>query len=345
MTDRPTEGFRTAGGMPDSLVAWGWYVDGVRQDADDLAAATARAHEGEGFVWMGLKDPDDADMEQFARSFRLHPLAIEDAVEGHPRSKLEVFGDTLFTVISTVDYVEHETITETSEIVTTGQIMVFVGPHFVLTVRRGATTHLTALRARMEAEPDRLARGPHVVLYAVLDRVVDDYARVVDEFENDIDAIEADVFSSQDGGEVGRVYQIKRELIEFRRAVVPLAQPLGLLATQSFPVIPESAQAYFREVADHHLAAREAIVSFDDMLTNIMQASIAQVSLKDNQDMRKISAAVAILAVPTTLGAVWGMNFEHMPELRLRYGYAGALLAMVLAMAVTYVFFRRRNWL
>lgn len=334
-----------SGALPDSLVAWGWYVDGVRMEGADLAAATDRARAGEGFVWMGLKDPTDADMSGFARSFDLHPLAIEDAVQGHPRSKLDVFDDTVFTVMSTVDYVEHATLTDTSEIVTTGQIMLFLGPHFVLTVRRGEASPLRTLRARLEAEPERLAQGPHIVLHAVLDLVVDDYLRVVDAFENDIDEIEADVFGSQDGGEVGRVYQIKRELIEFRRAVVPLGQPLSRLATGSFTTVPESARAYFREVADHHLGAREAIVSFDDMLTNIMQASLARVSLKDNQDMRKISAAVAILAVPTTLGAVWGMNFQYMPELHAHYGYAAALIVMLAAMGATFLFFRRRNWL
>ena len=331
--------------LPDSLVAWGWYVDGARMAGDDLELATARATDGEGFVWMGLKDPTDADMEQFARSFQLHPLAIEDAVEGHTRSKLEVFDDTLFTVISTVAYLEHAAVTPSSEIVTTGQIMVFLGPNFVLTVRRGSATPLHALRARLQLEPQRLAEGPHIVLYAVLDHVVDDYMQVVDEFENDIDRIEADVFGSQDGGEVDRVYQIKSELIEFRRAVVPLGQPLSQLAQRNFANIPDDARAYFREVADHHLEAREAIISFDDMLTNIMQASLARVTLEDNQDMRKISAAVAILAVPTTLGAVWGMNFTYMPELHARYGYAAALVIMVVAMILTYLFFRRRNWL
>ncbi len=329
---------------PDSLVAWGWYVNGRRQDTDDLATASHRARHGEGFVWMGLHDPTDADMAEFARGFRLHPLAIEDAVEGHTRSKLERFDDTLFAVVSTVAYVEHEEITESSEIVSTGQIMVFLGPHFVLTVRRGENTPLRSLRQDLEADPDKLAEGAHMVLYKVLDAVVDDYNQVVEEFETDVDDIEEDVFS-EDGNHIERLYQIKRQLIEFRRAVAPLAVPLNQLALRNYETIPESAKAYFREVADHHLEAREAIGSFDDVLTNIMQASIARVSLSDNRDMRKISAYLAILVWPTTVGAVYGMNFINMPELRLHYGYFFALLLMAVLMLVTGWFFRRRRWL
>lgn len=330
---------------PDSLVAWGWYVEGLRMEVDDLDVASSRAAAGEGFVWLGLHDPTDADMAEFARRFDLHPLAIEDAVEGHTRSKLELFDDTLFAVISTVAYVDHDAVTETSEIVSTGQIMVFVGPNFVMTVRRGQNTPLRTLRSKLEAQPERLAEGPATVLYSVLDRVVDDYMRVVSEFDTDIDEIEADVFGDQDGHEIDRVYQLKRELIEFKRAVVPLGQPLNQLALRSFPTIPEEARAYFREVADHHLEAREAIASFDDMLSNIMQASMARVSLDENADMRKISAAVAILAVPTTIGAVYGMNFDYMPELHTHYGYFFVLAAMATAMLITYGFFRRRHWL
>ena len=330
---------------PDSLVAWGWYVDGVRMPGDDLSAATNRARAGEGFVWLGLHNPTDADMAEFARSFHLHPLAIEDAVEGHTRSKLELFDDTLFAVISTVAYVDHVAVTESSEIVSTGQIMIFVGPNFVMTVRRGENTPLRTLRARLEAEPERLAEGPHIVLYAVLDRIVDEYVRVVHEFETDIDEIEEDVFAQQSQGQINRLYQLKRELIEFKRAVVPLSTPLAALATREFPTIPADARPYFREVADHHTEARESVTSFDEVLTTFMQALLARMSVEDNRDMRKISAAVAILAVPTTLGAVYGMNFANMPELGTHYGYFVVLAVMLAGMILAYWFFRKNRWL
>lgn len=329
----------------DSVVAWGWYVDGVKQACTDLGFASDRAKVGEGFVWLGLKDPTDEDMSKFAKQFDLHELAIEDAIEGHTRSKLEVFDDDVFAVVSTVAYVDHESVTESSEVVATGQIMVFVCPNYALTVRRGDHAALSGLRARLEADPERLSLGPASVLYGVLDVVVDDYNRVVREFENDVDEIEEAVFSRQGTREIDRVYQLKRELIEFKRSVVPLTSPLAALSTRTFPNIPEDARAYFREVADHHTEAREAIASFDEVLTSLLQAGLARASVEDNQDMRKISAVVAILAVPTTIGAVYGMNFVNMPELEWTYAYPVVLVLMFATMLGTYVFFHRKGWL
>lgn len=330
---------------PDSVVAWGWYVDGERQDVTDLHVAVERALVGDGFVWMGLKDPTNEDLAQFARRFHLHPLAIEDAVEGHTRSKLEVFGDTVFTVVSTVAYVEHEELTDTSEVVSTGQIMTFLGENFIMTVRRGEQSPLRDLRADLEERPDFLRRGPHVVLYSVLDRVVDDYMRVVADIEQDVDDLEEVVFAPRGTLKLTQVYQLKREVIEFRRAVSPLSLPLSILSSRAMPFIPEESRAYFREVADHHTEAREAVNSFDEVLTNLLQAGLARLSVKDNQDMRKISAAVAILAVPTLVGATYGMNFEYMPELGYRYGYFITLGVMAVIMTVLFVVFRKNKWL
>ena len=330
---------------PDSVVAWAWYVDGQRQHDVELAQAVSRASAGDGFVWLGMKDPTDDDLAGFAHQFNLHPLAIEDAVEGHTRSKLELFEDTLFMVVSTVAYVEHDQLTDTSEVVSTGQIMVFMGTNFILTVRRGEQSPLKNLRADLEGRPEFLAQGPHVVLYAVLDTVIDDYQQVVADIEEDLDEIEESVFAPGGTMELDKVYQLKREVIEFRRSVSPLALPLSNLASRDFFGIPEESRAYFREVADHHTEAREAVASFDEVLTNLLQAGLARASVKDNQDMRKISAAVAILAVPTTLGAIYGMNFTHMPELGTRYGYYVVLGVMATIMVVLYVIFRRLKWL
>jgi len=330
---------------PDSVVAWGWYVDGQRQDCDDLGFATDRAGVGDGFVWLGLKDPTDEDMAGFARRFNLHPLAIEDAVEGHTRSKLEVFDDTLFMVVTTVAYVDHETLSEAAEVVSTGQIMVFIGEHFVLTVRRGEQSPLANLRESLERDPAALARGPHVVLYALLDLVVDSYSEVVTDIEEDVDEIEEDVFGPGGGLEMDKVYQLKREVIEFRRCVSPLGLPLQNLASREFPGIPPESRAYFREVSDHHTEAKEQVSSFDEVLTNLLQAGLARAANKDNQDMRKISAALAILAVPTTVGADYGMNFANMPELNTRYGYFVVLGAMAILMTIIFIIFRRLKWL
>ena len=328
-----------------SIVAWAWYVDGIRRPVENLTTAARLAQDGEGFVWLGLKDPHDTDLQALASQFALHPLAIEDAVFGHTRSKLEMFGDDLFMVISTVAYVDHESLTETSEIVTTGQVMIFLGDHFVITVRRGEHAALSALRRALEADPQRLARGPSEVLYAITDKIIDDYLDVVAEIDTDVDEIESAVFARGGSHEVDRVYQLKRELIEFKRCVLPLGAPLLRLATRELPVIPPQAKAYFRDLADHHTQAREAVASFDEVLSSILQAGLARASVADNEDMRKISAWVAIVAVPTMVAGVYGMNFDYMPELHWRYGYFGVLGLIFTVMIGLYAGFKRNRWL
>jgi magnesium transporter len=330
---------------PDSIIAWAWYVNGVRKPAEDLSVAARLANAGEGFVWLGLKDPRDEDLMVLASQFDLHPLAIEDAAHGHTRSKLEMFGDDLFMVISTVSYVEHDELTDTSEVVATGQVMVFLGEHFVITVRRGEHAQLSSLRRTMEADPARLARGPSEVLYAIADKIIDDYLDVVAEIEKDIDEIESLVFARHVGRDVDRVYQLKRELIEFKRCVMPLGAPLLRLATRELPVIPPQAKAYFRELADHHTEAREAVASFDEVLSSILQAGLARASVADNEDMRKISGWVAIVVVPTLVAGIYGMNFDNMPELHWRYGYFIVLGVTLLIMISLYLGFKRNKWL
>ena len=344
--NRPTAVIPLPSPAPSSIIAWAWYVDGVRKPAEDLSVAARLANAGEGFVWLGLKDPMDEDLMALASQFDLHPLAVEDAIHGHTRSKLEMFGDDLFMVISTVAYVEHEELTDTSEIVATGQVMVFLGEHFVITVRRGEHAQLSTLRRTLEADPARLARGPSEVLYAIADKIIDDYLAVVAEIEKDIDEIESLVFARHTKREeVERVYQLKRELIEFKRCVMPLGAPLLRLATRELPVIPPEAKAYFRELADNHTDAREAVAAFDEVLTSILQAGLARASVADNEDMRKISGWVAIVVVPTLVAGIYGMNFDNMPELRWQYGYFVVLGLMLLIMISLYLGFKRNKWL
>ncbi len=196
--------------------------------------------------------------------------------------------------------------------------MVFLSKHFVITVRKGEHAQLSELRHKMEADPERLAQGPSTVLYAILDKIIDDYMDVTRDFEEDIDQVETLVFSKQGEHEVERVYQLKRELIEFKRAVVPLPQPLQRLATRDYSMIPHESRAYFRELSDHHTEAAEAVASFDEVLSSILTAGLARASVADNVDMRRISAWVAIVAVPTFLAGVWGMNFTNMPDTQLQ---------------------------
>lgn len=327
-------------------VGWHWFVAGVRQDSDDLLAAARAAQAGEGFLWCGLRDPDDAMMAAFTELLGLHELAAEDAVEGHTRSKLEVFDEALFMVISTVDYVPHESLADTSEIVSTGQVMVYLGPWFVLTARHGGKAFMNTLRHDLEADPESLAEGPWRVLYQVLDRVIDSFTETTAEFESDVEEIEDAIFAPGTRPDVDRVYNLKRELIEFKRCVFPLAGPLQRLQLgQRVPNIPEASWAYFREVSDHLVATKESTMALDEVLGTMIQAALARISLEDNQDMRRISAAVAMFVVPTLIGSIYGMNFENMPELHSPWGYYGALGAMVGSILLLALFFRRKGWL
>ena len=330
---------------PESVVAWSHYRDGVATNCTDLTEAARLAAADDGFVWLGLADPTNEDMVRLGKEFNLHPLAIEDAVEGHTRSKLESFSGTLFVVISTIAYIDHDRDQIESEIVSTGQVMVFVGKNFVMTVRRGRHSQLSAMRAQLEAKPERLSKGPHEVLYAVLDKLIDDYLLVVQAFEDDVEEVESAVFGRPSTHDIDRVYNIKRELIEFKKAVFPLSMPLQSLATRDYDVVPTEAKAYFRELSDHHTIAKESIQSFDEVLTSLLSASLARASFADGRDMRKISALVSLVAVPTMIAGIYGMNFDHMPELHFRYGYHASLVLMGLSMIGLVIYFRRKGWL
>lgn len=324
------------------------YQGGTRQDGcAEVEEALRRVRKaGSGFVWIGLHEPDASELAGLAELFGLHPLAVEDAVHAHQRPKVERYDDTLFSVFKTVRYVEHEELTANSEVVETGELMAFTGEDFVITIRHGGRGTLGPVREELEASPEKLARGPVAVLHAMVDHVVDDYVAVTDAVQNDIDAVETAVFSESGGrGDAGRIYQLKRELLELRRAVAPLGRPLEQLATQPIPVIPADFRAYFRDVADHLTRATEQIGAYDNLLDSILQAHLAQVTVAQNEDMRKITAWAAIVAVPTMVCGVYGMNFDHMPELRWTYGYPLVLGVMAVACFVIHRGFRRNGWL
>ncbi|WP_434600489.1 magnesium and cobalt transport protein CorA [Streptomyces sp. A5-4] len=325
------------------------FEQGVRRARDcpaPEAVRQVREYGGKGFVWIGLHEPDAEELAGLADLFGLHPLAVKDALSTHPRPKLERYDDTLFAVFKTVRYVDHEELTATSEVVDTGELMVFTGPDFVITVRHGRGGSLGPLREALEAAPDLLAQGPAAVLHAVADHVVDEYALVTDAVQHDIDTVENAVFSVDAGrGDVGRVYQFKRELLELRRAVTPLARPLHALATRPVPPVGPDLQPYFRDVADHLDRTIEQITSFDGLLDSILQAHLAQVTVAQNEDMRKITAWAAIVAVPTMICGVYGMNFEHMPGLGWSYGYHLAVAVMAAACFTLHRSFRRNGWL
>ncbi|MCT9005009.1 magnesium and cobalt transport protein CorA [Streptomyces sp. NPDC054766] len=324
------------------------YRNGARiPEGRDLVDTVQRIRKrDEGFVWLGLHEPTDLEFAGIAELFDLHPLAVEDSVEAHQRPKVERYGDTLFAVFKTVCYVEHTELTATSEVVNTGEIMVFVGPDFVITVRHGRHGSLGPLREELESDAQKLSKGPAAVLHAIADHVVDDYMSVADSVQADIDQVEADVFAENGARtDAGRIYQLKRELLELKRAVVPLARPVQELATRPTRVVDPEIQAYFRDVSDHLLRATEQIAAFDELLNSILQAHLAQVTVAQNEDMRKITAWAAVIAVPTMVCGVYGMNFDNMPELHWRFGYPIVIGAISIGCLVLYRGFRRNGWL
>jgi magnesium transporter len=317
------------------------YQDGERRAGDlDLAeAARAACDDTAGFVWLGAHEPTAEEFDAVRREFDLHELAVEDAIEAHERPKLEVYGETLFVVLKTVRYVDSE------EVIRSGQIMLFVNPTFVITVRHGEASDLHPVRAAVEKRPDLLRCGPGAILHAVIDRVVDDYEPAVQGLEVDIQQVEEQVFSEDASNPAQRIYRLEREVLELQRAVTPLAAPVDRLARGHFDLISPELRDYFRDVHDHVLRVAGRVEGFRDLLSSALQANLTQVTVRQNADMRRISAWVAILAVPTMIAGIYGMNFEHMPELSWRYGYPSVLVLIVLVCALLYRGFRRAGWL
>ena len=329
-----------------AIVDWAFYRDGVR-DASiaSYRAATALAVAGEGFVWIGLHEPSADEFASIAEDFGLHPLAVEDAVKAYQRPKLERYDSSVFVVLKTVAYVEHALLTANSDIVTTGEVMVFLGKHFVVTVRHGDHGGLAKLRHDLEADPQRLANGPSVVLHAVADRVVDNYLAVAESVQDDIDEIESSVFSPERTRDTARIYHLKREVLELKRAIHPLHLPLRLLAERPMEVVHPKVRKYFRDVEDHLHRASDQVLSFDELLTSILQANLAQLSIVANEDMRRITAWAAIIAVPTMIFGLYGMNFVFMPELGWEIGYPLVLVVTATLCMLLYRRLKRAGWL
>jgi magnesium transporter len=337
------------------------YREGTRLPCADLSDELDRLGDApDGFIWIGLKDPTAAEFDLVRHELGLHPLAVEDAIKGDQRPKLEVYDGSLFLVLKPLRYIE-----STSQ-VETGEVMLFVGAHFVVTVRRGEASPLTDVRRRLEANAAHLAHGPAAVLHAVMDSVVDGYTLIDAEIGTDLEQMEESVFADEvsaeeaspsgvlttgrdgrrrDGQEARRIYLLKREVLEMRRAIVPLVDGARRLADHPMPHVPDPARPFFRDVADHLLRVTDHLESYDRLLSDILSAHLTRVSVQQNNDMRQISAWVAIAAVPTMIAGIYGMNFEHMPELGWRLGYPLALLVMLGACASMYRAFKRAGWL
>ena len=319
------------------------YRDGIRVPVDctkeDLTEIRDEATGANDFVWVGIHQPDEDELNWVAEVFSLHPLAVEDALNAHQRPKLERYEDNLFLVLKTLWYVDED------DAVETGEINLFVGRNFIVSVRHGKGGELHSARLDLEQQANVLGHGPSAVVYVICDTVVDSYEAVALSLEEDVDEVETSVFSPERTQDSQRIYILKRELAEVRRAVNPLREPMKRFATGSVAFVSQEAAPFFRDVADHVIRVSETIETLDSLLSTAFDAHLARISVQQNEDMRKISAWVAIAAVGTLVAGVYGMNFANIPELRWHYGYFYALGLMLVASVVLYRFFKKSGWL
>jgi magnesium transporter len=319
------------------------YRNGMRVDCgtetSDLAGVRAMAVGPDDFVWVGLHEPTEEELDAVADLYDLHPLAVEDALSAHQRPKLERYAESIFMALKTLWYVDED------DAVETGEINLFVGDKFVVTVRHGEGGSLHAARLELEGMQNLLSHGTSAVVYAVCDQVVDRYEEVAEQLVIDVDEVEASVFATQRTNDSARIYVLKRELAEMRRAVLPLRDPVNRFATGAVRGVDPEAAPYFRDVADHLSRVAETIDALETLLTAAFEAHLAQITIQQNDDMRKISAAVGLVAAPTLVAGVYGMNFQHMPELGWALGYPMSLLLMAGSSLAIWIVARRAGWL
>lgn len=330
------------------------YVDGKRVATPETLEETTELNDSlKGMAWIGLYKPSEQEFQSVAEEFGLHELSVEDAVQAHQRPKIERYGSITFVVLRTAHYVDPK------EIIDFGEIHLFIGSDFIISVRHGESPDLNQVRLRLENNPSLLALGPPAVLYGIMDQVVDEYRQVVSGLEHDIDEIETEVF----GGEPDvskRTYSLAREVIDFQRAVAPLNLMLASIREGRTGLdIAPPLNEYFRDVQDHAVQVQEQVQAYRDILQNVLSVNIAiiglqrneevqrlsEIQLKQNDEVKKISAWAAIIFAPTLVGTIYGMNFDHMPELHWKFGYALALLMMLAVAVVLWAAFKRKGWL
>ncbi len=308
-----------------------------RQGALSIERASEAAREDGAFVWLGVVEPSEAEFRAIGEEFGLHELAVEDAVRAHQRPKVEEYGETIHVVVKPARYVDPK------EVIEVGELSIFVASGFVITVRHGSGD-LAPVRERLERRPDLMAQGPGAVLYAIADHVVDGYLEAAHGFDQDVREVELQVFG-EGQNPTERIYRLEREVLEFGAAATPLGEALEELCSGSFPAVPQSLHEYFRDVEDHLRRVGARIESFRQLLDSALEANLTQVSMRQNEDMRKISAWVAIAAVPTMVAGIYGMNFDHMPELGWRLGYPVVLSVILAVCLYLYWRFKRSGWL
>jgi len=314
------------------------YEGGRRREGElSMERAGEAAGEEGTFVWLGVVEPSEEEFKAVAAEFGLHELAVEDAVRAHQRPKVEAYGETIHVVVKPARYVDPD------EVIEVGELSIFVAPDFVITVRHG-DANLAAVRERLEGRSDLLEKGTGAVLYAIVDHVVDRYMEAVHGFDEDVREVELQVFG-EGANPTERIYKLEREVLEFQAAALPLGEALEELCSGNFAVVPETLHEYFRDVEDHLRRVNGRIENFRQLLDSALEANLTQVSMRQNEDMRKISAWVAIAVVPTMIAGIYGMNFEHMPELEWSFGYPTVLGLILAVCAFLYWRFKRAGWL
>jgi magnesium transporter len=324
------------------LIDCAHYRDGVRQHEEALSldqAASCAGAAADDFVWVGLFEPTAEEMGEVAALFGLHELAVEDAARAHQRPKIEDYEESFFIVLKTARYHDE------SETVDFGEIDIFIGPGYVVHVRHGEGSGLRGARERLQRRPDLIKLGPAAVVWAIVDQVVDDYMPVAQGIDDDIEEVEQAVFDPETAAPTERIYFLKREVIEFHRAVWPLLSPLEAIERGAFPQVDEQLRRYLRDAADHARRVDETITSQRELLTSVLEANLALVSVNQNEVVKKISGYAVMIAVPTFIASVYGMNFEYMPELDWRVGYPLAIGAMLASIAILHYLLRRARWL
>ncbi len=316
------------------------YQNGKRVSGPaDISDVVDIARTSGGFVWLGLAEPTHTEFEHVVGELNFHPLAVEDAVHAQQRPKIEEYGGLTFFTFKSVFY------DESNSAISTGELICFVEKEFIVIVRHGEGTPLVTVRQEIEAKPEFLKLGPFAVLHAVVDRVIDEYISIATELENDVINLETKVFSGKRQTFSQEIYFLKRELIEYRHAIEPLVIPLQKLVSETYTQTPDALKPFFRDTLDHLLRTCEHASGMDSLLTTALQADLAHVQVRQNEDVRKISAWVALAAAPTMIAGIYGMNFKFMPELSWKYGYPLVLGVVTSLSALLLYKFRKAKWL
>lgn len=328
------------GKIPYMIMDYALYRNGERAlDGSTISELIASARKDGGFLWVGVSEPTSAEFDGLVQDFQFHPLAVEDAITAKQRPKLETYEGMTFVVVRTTFY------EESASQVTTGEILTFIGDHYIVVVRHGEGSPLTGVRSRLEQNPGLLKLGPYAVLHAIVDRVIDSYIAIAAELEKDVIEVEQSVFSDRKAYNSEKIYFLKRELLEFSHAIHPLQVPLQRLAVDFNDIVPDELAPFFRDTLDHLHSAIDIADALDNLLTSALSADLAHVQVQQNEDMRKITSWVALAATPTMLAGIYGMNFDHMPELRWTFGYPLVMGVMALVTGTLYYKFKKSNWL